>query len=178
MTIFLKLFIEFFHIGLFSFGGGYATIPFLYHLTETQKWYTVKQLTDMIAISSITPGPVGVNAATFAGYSTAGIVGAFLATFSVVLPSFIIVIIISKLLDKFKDNKYVKSVIYTLKPAGCGLLAAVGIDMFVANINLFGMIVLIGLFIASLIEKRDPIFYLSVSGVCGLIAGLFHLIEL
>jgi chromate transporter len=172
--IYLKLFLEFFHIGLFSFGGGYATLPFLYHIADVQKWYTVKQLSDMIAISSITPGPVGVNVATFAGYTTSGILGAFVATASVILPSLIIVIIISKLLEQFKHNKYVQSVIYTLKPAGCGLLAGVGVDMFVNNINLLGMVLLAGLFIASLTEKRDPLFYLAVSAVVGLVAGFFN----
>lgn len=173
--IYLKLFLEFFHIGLFSFGGGYATLPFLYHIADAQKWYTTKQLSDMIAISSITPGPVGVNVATFAGYTTSGILGAVVATASVILPSLIIVVIISKLLEQFKHNKYVQSVIYTLKPAGCGLLAAVGVDMFVNNINLLGMFLLAGLFFASLTEKRDPLFYLAVSALVGLIAGFFNL---
>lgn len=175
MMIYIKLFLEFFHIGLFSIGGGYATLPFLYHIADVQQWYTTKQLSDMIALSSVTPGPVGVNVATFAGFSTAGITGAFIATFSVILPSFIIVLIISKILDKFKKNKYVQSVIYTLKPTGCGLLAAVGVDMFVNNVNLFGMFLLGGLFFASLTEKREPIFYLAVSGLVGLIAGFFNL---
>lgn len=175
MIIYLKLFLEFFHIGLFSFGGGYATLPFLYHIADTHGWYTTKQLSDMIALSSVTPGPVGVNVATFAGFMTAGIDGAAIATVSVILPSFIIVLIISKVLDKFKQNKYVKSVIYTLKPAGCGLLAAVGVDMFVNNINLFGMILLAGLFFASLTEKREPLFYLAISAVTGLFAGYFNL---
>lgn len=173
--IFIKLFLEFFHIGLFSFGGGYATLPFLYHIADVQKWYTAQQLTDMIAISSITPGPVGVNVATFAGYATSGILGSIVATTSVILPSFILIIIISKLLEQFKHNKYVQSVIYVLKPTGCGLLAAVGVDMFINNINLFGMFLLLALFIASLTEKRDPLFYLAVSAVVGLIAGFFNL---
>ena len=175
MITYLKLFLEFFHIGLFSFGGGYATLPFLYHIAEIHKWYTTRQLSDMIALSSITPGPVGVNVATFAGFSAAGVEGAAIATISVILPSFIIVLIISKILDKFKQNKYVKSVIYTLKPTGCGLLAAVGVDMFVNNINMFGMLLLAGLFIASLTEKRDPLFYLATSAVVGLFAGYFNL---
>lgn len=175
MMIYLKLFLEFFHIGLFSFGGGYATIPFLYHIADVQKWYTTKQLSDMIAVSSITPGPVGVNVATFAGFKTAGILGAAMATASVILPSFIIVIIISKLLEQFKHNKYVQSVIYTLKPAGCGLLAAIGVDMFIDNINLLGMVLLVCLFVASITEKRDPLFYLAVSAVVGLVAGFFNL---
>lgn len=175
MITYLKLFLEFFHIGLFSFGGGYATLPFLYHIADVQKWYTTQQLSDMIALSSVTPGPVGVNVATFAGFTTAGIMGALIATTSVILPSLIIVIIISKLLAQFKQNKYIQSVIYTLKPAGCGLLAAVGVDMFVNNINLFGMIVLAGLFVASLMEKRSPVFYLAISAIAGIIAGFFHL---
>ena len=173
--IYLKLFLEFFHIGLFSFGGGYATLPFLYHIADVQKWYTTKQLAHMIAISSITPGPIGVNVATFAGFKTAGILGSLIATTSVILPSFIIVVLISKVLEQFKHNKYVRSVIYTLKPAGCGLLAAVGVDMFINNINIPGMILLAGLFFASLTEKRDPLFYLGVSALVGLIAGFFNL---
>lgn len=175
MSIYLKLFLEFFHTGLFSFGGGYATLPFLYHIADVYKWFTTKQLTDMIAVSSITPGPVGVNVATFAGFSTAGVFGALIATISVIAPSFIIVIGVSKLLNKFRENKYVQSVLYTLKPAGCGLLAAVGVDMFVNNINILGMILLIGLFTAGAVEKRDPLFYLGVSALAGLVAGFFNL---
>ena len=175
MITYIKLFLEIFHIGLFSFGGGYATLPFLYHIADVQKWYTTKQLADMIAVSSITPGPVGVNVATFAGFITGGVSGALVATTSVILPSLILIIIISKLLDQFRHNKYVQSVIYTLKPAGCGLLAAVGVDMFINNINACGMVLLVGLFIASITEKRDPLFYIAVSAFVGLVAGFFNL---
>lgn len=104
MITYIKLFLEFFHIGLFSFGGGYATLPFLYHIADVQKWYTTKQLADMIAVSSITPGPVGVNVATFAGFMTGGVSGALVATTSVILPSLILIIIISKLLDQFRQT--------------------------------------------------------------------------
>lgn len=173
--IYINLFLQFFHIGLFSFGGGYATLPFLYHIADVQKWYTVKQLTDMIAISSITPGPVGVNVATFAGFATSGILGALVATTSVILPSYILVIIISKALEQFESNKNVRAAIYALKPAGCGLLAAVGIDMFVNNANLLGMFLLAILFVVSMKQKRDPLFYLGISAVTGLLAGFFHL---
>lgn len=176
MMVYLKLFLEFFHIGLFSFGGGYATLPFLYHIADVQKWYTTKQLADMIAVSSITPGPIGVNVATFAGFTTAGIAGAAIATCAVILPSLVLIIIISKLLEQFRQNKYVQSVIYTLKPAGCGLLAAVAVDMFINSIDLCGMILLAALFIASLTEKRDPPFYIAVSAFVGLVAGFFNLI--
>ncbi len=175
--IYLQLFLEFFHIGLFSFGGGYATLPFLFHIAETKDWYSAKQLTDMIAISSITPGPVGVNVATFAGYTTSGILGALIATTSVILPSIIIVIIISKLLQQFKHNPYVRSVIYTIKPAGCGLLAAVGVNMFLNNINLFGMVLFVALLILSFIKKRDPLFYLGVSALFGLLYSFVGFIK-
>lgn len=173
--IYLQLFLEFFHIGLFSFGGGYATLPFLFHIAETHDWYTAKQLTDMIAISSITPGPVGVNVATFAGYTTSGILGALIATSSVVLPSLIIVIIISKLLEQFKHNLYVQSIIYTLKPAGCGLLAAVGVNMFLNNISLWGMSLFLILLILSFMKKRDPLFYLGLSALYGLVYSVFFM---
>jgi len=167
--IYLKLFLEFFHIGLFSYGGGYATLPFLYHLTDKYDWYTSSQLADMIAISSITPGPLGVNVATFAGYVTSGILGALVATMSVILPSVIIVIIISKLLEQFKTNKYVKSVIYSLKPAGCGLLAAVGVNMFINNISTLGIVLFLILFLVTIKQKRDPLLYLGISAIAGFI---------
>ena len=172
--IYLQLFLEFFHIGLFSFGGGYATIPFLYHIAETHEWYTAQQLTDMIAVSSITPGPVGVNVATFAGYTTSGILGSVIATASVVLPSLIIVIIVSKLLEQFKHNEYVKSIIYCLKPAGCGLLAAVGVNMFISGFNLIGLVLFLILFAMSLKKKHDPLVYLGISAAAGLIIYLIN----
>lgn len=173
--IYLRLFLEFFHIGLFSFGGGYATLPFLYHIADTYKWYTPQQLSDMIAVSSITPGPVGVNVATFAGFSTAGIFGSLIATSAVILPSYILIIIISKLLEKFKTNKKVQAAIYGLKPAGCGLLGAVGINIFMDNVNAFGFILFAVLFYMAIKQKHDPLFYLGVSAIVGLAAGFFHL---
>lgn len=175
--IYWKLFLEFFHIGLFSFGGGYATLPFLYHIAEVQKWYTAKQLTDMIAISSITPGPVGVNVATFAGFATSGVLGAFVATTSIILPSYILAIIVSKLLEKFKQNKGVQAAIYALKPAGCGLLAAVGINMFINDISIWGAVLFAILFMLSFTKKRDPLFILAISAIAGLGAGFLGLIK-
>ena len=175
--IYINLFLQFFQIGLFSFGGGYATIPFLYHIAETHKWFTPQQLTDMIAISSITPGPIGVNMATFAGHTTAGILGSILATFAIVLPSYIIVITLTKLLNKFNNNKNLRAAIYALKPAGCGLLAAIGINLIITNSSLIGMFFLLIMFYLSLKKKRDPLFYLGISALFGLSSGLFHLIH-
>ncbi|MBR6126701.1 chromate transporter, partial [bacterium] len=93
--IYLQLFYEFFKIGLFSFGGGYATIPFLFHISEVYNWYSLQELSQITAVASVTPGPVGINAATYAGLKTAGLFGAFVATFAEVLPSLILVIFVS-----------------------------------------------------------------------------------
>ena len=175
MKLFLQLFLQFFHIGVFSFGGGYATLPFLYDIAEKYHWYTTKQLTDMLAISSITPGPVGVNVATFAGFTTSGILGALIATTAIILPSFIIVTIVFKVLDKFKTNIYIKGAIKALKPAGCALLSAVGLKLvFTSNLHLLGTIVLITFISTSFWKKQDPMFYLGASAIIGLILGHFN----
>lgn len=175
MKLFLQLFLQFFHVGVFSFGGGYATLPFLYDIAEKYHWYSSKQLTDMLAISSITPGPVGVNVATFAGFATSGILGAMIATTAIILPSFIIVTIVSKVLDKFKTNRIVKGAIRGIKPAGCALLSAVGIRLlFTSNLHLLGTILLVALIISSFIKKQDPLVYLGVSAIIGLILGHFN----
>lgn len=170
--IYLQLFWQFFQIGIFSFGGGYATLPFLYEIADKFHWYTTSDLTNMLAISSITPGPVGVNVATFAGFNSAGILGSLLATTAVILPSFVIVTIVSKTLEKFKTNRFVKNAVRSLKPAGCALLTSVGIKLlFTSNLYLFGTLLLILLIILSFIKKLDPLFYLGVSAVAGLVLG-------
>lgn len=177
MKLFLQLFLQFFHIGVFSFGGGYATLPFLYDIAEKYHWYSTKQLTDMLAISSITPGPVGINVATFAGFSTSGILGAMIATTAIVLPSLIIVTIVSKALDKFKTNRTVKGAIRAIKPAGCALLSAVGIKLiFTSNLHLLGSLALIVFMIICFKKKQDPLVILSVAAVIGLILGHLNLI--
>lgn len=175
MNLFIQLFLQFFHVGVFSFGGGYATLPFLYDIAEKYHWYSVKQLTDMLAISSITPGPVGVNVATFAGFATSGILGSLIATTAIILPSYIIVTIVYKVLDKFRTNRNVKGAIRGLKPAGCALLSAVGIKLlFTSNLHLLGTLILIAFVAASLKQKHDPLFYLGISAILGLVIGYFN----
>ena len=165
---FLTLAYEFFKIGLFSFGGGYATIPFLYNISEVYGWYTLKELTQMVAVASITPGPVGINAATYAGLKTSGILGSIIATTSEMVPSFILVILVSKILNKFHENFYVKALIETLKPIGCALLVSVSIGLLKPQIfDTKAMILLALLLILSWRSKKDPIFYLFISGVIG-----------
>ncbi len=171
-NLFIQIFLQFFHIGLFSFGGGYATLPFLYDIAEKFQWYSIDKLTDMIALSSVTPGPLGVNMATFSGFSTSGIMGAIIATFAIMLPSFIIVSVVYKVLDKFKTNGYVQSIIKSLKPAGCALLCAVGIKLVLtSHLKLIGLIILLIFIGSSFIKKRDPLFYLGLSAILGFILG-------
>ena len=166
--IYLLLITEFFKIGLFSFGGGYATIPFLYHLSQSYAWYTLEELKQMIAVASITPGPIGINVATYAGLKTSGILGSLCATVSEMLPALILVLIIAKLLKKFNDNFYVKSVIETLKPISCALLAAVAVGLIKPEINnLIAMILLAILLLISWKSKKDPLFYILISAVIG-----------
>lgn len=174
--LYLHLFWQFFQIGVFSFGGGYATLPFLYEIADKFHWYSSADLTNMLAISSITPGPVGVNVATFAGFNSGGILGSLIATTSVILPSFIIVTVVSKTLEKFKKNEYVKGAVCAIKPAGCALLSAVGIKLlFTSNLHLFGTLLLAALIILSFVRKKtDPLIYLGISAAAGLVIGCFN----
>ncbi len=121
--IYLTLFYEFFKIGLFAVGGGMATLPFLMDLTEKYDWYTASDLTNMVAISESTPGPVGINMSTYAGYQAAGIPGALIATGSLVLPALIIIIIIAKFMDKFYNNPTVQAAFYGIRPAVAAAIA-------------------------------------------------------
>ena len=170
IELYFQLFIQFFHIGVFSFGGGYATLPFLYDIAEKFNWFTTSQLSDMLAVSSVTPGPVGINMATFAGFKTLGIIGSVLATIALIIPSFFFVILISKLLYKFNENFWVKSVLYSLKPAGCGLLTAVGLGFIRDNIKCFPAVcLLLFLFIISFKFKKNPLYYFLFAAIIGIL---------
>ena len=125
--IYLLLFWEYFKIGLFSVGGGMATLPFLYDLSDKSGWFTHSQLADMLAVSESTPGPIGINMATYVGYTVGGIPGSFVATFGMVLPGLILTLIIISILSKFRDNKYVNGAFYGLRAASVGLITAAGI---------------------------------------------------
>ena len=129
MLVYLQLFYEFFKAGLFAIGGGMATLPFLYDISDKTGWYSYGQLADMVAISESTPGPIGVNMATYVGFTTCGVPGAVIATLGLITPSIIIILIIAGFLKAFKDNKYVKSAFYGLRPASTGLIAAAGLSV-------------------------------------------------
>jgi len=131
MNIYIQLFIEFFKAGLFAVGGGMATIPFLYDISDKTGWFTHAELTNMIAISESTPGPIGVNMATYVGYSSAGIPGSLIATLGLITPSIIVILIIAGFYNAFKNNKYVQAAFYGLRPASAGLIAAAGLSVVV-----------------------------------------------
>jgi chromate transporter len=122
--VYLALIYEFLKVGLFSIGGGLATLPFLYQIADKYPWFTHATLTDMIAISESTPGPIGLNMATYAGYAAGGVWGGVLATLSVLTPSLFILSFIVKILDKFKENRFVTSAFYGIRPAVTALIAS------------------------------------------------------
>lgn len=135
--IYLRLFIEFFKTGLFAVGGGMATLPFLYAMSDSTGWFSHAQLADMMAVSESTPGPIGVNMATYVGFSTAGIAGALVATIGMVTPSVIVILLIAKALQSFRSNKYVDAAFYGLRPCSIGLIAAAG--LLVVKVALLNM---------------------------------------
>ena len=127
MTLYLQLFWEFFKTGLFAVGGGMATLPFLYDMSDKTGWFTRAQLADMIAVSESTPGPIGVNMATYVGFVTGGVPGALTATLGLVTPSIIVILIVAAFLQAFRDSKYVSGAFYGLRPASTALITAAGL---------------------------------------------------
>lgn len=186
--IYLQLFYEFFKTGLFSIGGGLATLPFLYDMSDNTDWFTYEQLADMIAISESTPGAIGINMATYAGHLTAGYLGGIVATIGLVTPSIIIILIIARFLTKFRDNHVVEATFYGLRPASTALIAAAGvsvvwIDIFdlsrlvdasdwIGFVNWKALILALVLFLLmrhKLVEKIHPIFFIALSALIGIV---------
>ena len=133
--IYLQLFWEFFKTGLFAVGGGLATLPFLSEMATKTHWFTQGQLADMVAVAESTPGPIGVNTATYVGFTTTGLLGGIIATLGLVTPSVIIILCIAAFLKAFQDNRFVLSVFRCLRPASVGLIVSAGLS--VALITLF-----------------------------------------
>ncbi len=184
--IFLRLFLTFLKIGVFSFGGGLATIALIQHdVVEKQGWLTSQEFTDIVATSQITPGPVGINTATYTGYTAIvnagysewmGVLGAFIASFSVILIPVILMLIVSKFLLKHKDNRIIATTMSVLRLAVVGLVAAAA--LLLVTPETFGNVspqlwISIGIFavvfIASLKFKASPILMILLSGVAGFI---------
>ena len=183
--IYVQLMWEFFKIGLFAVGGGLATVPFLINLTYKYDWFNNEMLTNMIAVSQATPGPMGVNISTYTGYVTCGVLGGIAATLSLVAPSIIIIMIIANFLEKFKNNKYVDSIFNALRPAVVGLIGVAGfevvkialfnIDLFKKTGNLLDLLYIKGLilfliaFYAIRKLKKHPIVYIISGAIIGIL---------
>lgn len=184
--IFLQLFWEFFKTVLFAVGGGLATLPFLKAISLKYPWFTPNDLLDMIAVSESTPGPIGVNTATYAGFHAAGLPGAVTATCSLVLPSIIIIMLISRALAKFRNSPLVKDAFYGLRPASAGLIFGAMAEVFAASLlypelwnglgsltavlNMPAIVFFLLLSIAvRRLPKLHPILFILAGAVCGVI---------
>ena len=187
MILLLRLFGEFFKVGLFAVGGGLATLPFLYALSVESRWFTPTDIANMIAVAESTPGAIGVNMATFAGYLTAGIPGAVIATLGLVTPSIAVILLIANLLDNFHEHTVVKDAFYGLRPASIALIAASGVnvvavtlldlekfhatgrpaDLFAWKAILFALV----LFAAQKRLKWSPVVFIAISAAVG---GIFN----
>ncbi len=187
----LLLFWESFKTGLFSVGGGMATIPFLTQMSQTHpEWFTLEQLADMIAVSESTPGPIGINMATYVGTTVGGIPGALIATLSLVLPSIIVITIIAGFLKKYNENKWVQSAFSGLRPAVAGLIAAAGFTVLkLALVDMAAveagqsvlywfdwrtLLLFAGILAATQIKKLQklhPLIYIGIGAVVGILCG-------
>lgn len=185
--IYVQLFWEFLKIGLFAVGGGMATLPFLQQLSQSTGWFDEALITDMIAISESTPGPIGINMATYVGYNIAGVPGGIIATMGEVLPSILLVILISKSLERFRSSPLVSGAFYGLRPAVTGLIAAAGLDVLrkvgmidfaalfsgapsvLAAIDLPKLIFFCIIFFCIHKFQKSPIVYIMVSAVIGIL---------
>ena len=169
--IYLQLFITFFKIGLFGFGGGYAMLSLIQHeIVENHEWLTNTEFTDIVAVSQMTPGPIGINAATFTGYTASGDVwGAAIATIALCLPSFIIMLIICKLYSLFRTNPYVNAVFKSLRSVVVGLIASAALILMTPD-NFFdykSVVIFVLAFFAVWKFKLHPILTIIVAGIFG-----------
>lgn len=185
--ILLTLYLEFFKIGLFAVGGGLATIPFLTDLADKYAWFTTAELTNMIAISESTPGPIGINMATYVGYTVGGVGGSLASTIGIITPSVIIILLIACLLKNFKDNLYVQRVFSCLRPAVTGLIASAGFQVFETTLlaserfhetgkllsyfNFPAILLFVILFYYQQKKNRHPIVIIGIAALVGIVFG-------
>ena len=182
--IYFSLFYEFFKTGLFAVVGGLATLPFLRDMAARTGWFTEGMLADMIAVSESTPGPIGVNMATYAGYQTAGIFGALSATLGLIAPAVLVILLLVRILDKYRDNRYVNAVFYGLRPAVAGLIGAAGVSVaktslihlpfsgsIWAMLDVPSIMIFVLAFVLLVCFKKHPIWYLIGSALAGILIG-------
>ena len=176
--IYLRLFWEFFKTGLFAAGGGMATVPFLFEISARTGWFTASELANMIAISESTPGPIGINMATYVGFETAGILGGVIATLGLATPCVIVILIVAKILAKFRNNPVVETIFRYLRPAVIGLiiyalwqlvpLTFLGAEQNILVLPVIAFAVL--LFCLMKFKKIHPIVWIGVGAIFGIVA--------
>lgn len=184
--ILLKLFFTFFKIGLFTFGGGYAMLPLIQAEVQANGWMSQSQLVDFIAVSESTPGPFAINIATYVGSETAGVLGSVCATLGVVMPSFIIILIVARCYEKFKNSSVVKGLLNGLRPAAIGLIATAVLTAaktvfipenpapFLEVVLSYEFIcgaVIFALCLTLILKKVHPIIVIALAAVLGIISG-------
>ena len=190
--IYLQLFWEFFKTGLFTVGGGLASLPFLYEISDKTGWFSHAQLADMIAISESTPGPIGINMATYVGFTSAGFFGAILASIGFIIPPLIIASIVSRFLKKFNENKFVKGAFYGLRAVSVALVCAalvsvieislINVPLFAETKNFFDLVSIPGIILAIVcwfvLKKKNPhpVVILGMSAAAGIAFGFLGLI--
>lgn len=189
--IILQIMWEYFKIGLFAVGGGLATLPFIIEMAEKTGWITMADISNMVAISESTPGPLGINMASYVGLITSGFLGAVLATIAIITPSIIIIIIIAKVLDRFKNSKVVKALFEGLRPASVALISVACISIlklcilkngetFSLNMDIFSKInyfaVVFGIILVIFMKKveKHPIMSIIISAVVGIAFGVVN----
>ena len=184
MTL-LRLILEFMKTGLFSVGGGLATLPFLYEMSDRTGWFSHADIADMIAVSESTPGAIGINMSTYAGFRTAGVPGGILASFGLALPSVVIILIIARFLHRFRENPLVEGAFYGLRPASIAMITAAGLnvakvalvdleayrlsgslmDLFIWKAIALGALIFIG----QRKLKWSPVIFIAISAVIGIL---------
>ena len=183
--IYLQLMFEFAKTGLFSIGGGLATLPFLYEISDKTGWFSHADIADMIAISESTPGAIGLNMSTYSGFRTGGILGGILASLALATPSFVIILIIARFLQRFRENRFVDGAFYGLRPASIAMITAAGLNVAkvaLVDLNAYeqtGMIsslfhwkaivLAVLIFIGLRKTKISPIIFLAISAVVGIV---------
>ena len=177
--LYLQLFWEFFKTGLFAVGGGLATLPFLQDMADRTGWFTHAQLADMLAVSESTPGPMGVNMATYVGFSTGGVGGALVATIGLVAPSVIVILIVAAFLKAFRNSKWVNAAFYGLRPASTALITAAGLvvvkETFLVSTGFFwqGLILAAVIIVLTNFVKKTkgwhPIVFIGLSALVGVV---------
>ncbi|MBE6671514.1 MAG: chromate transporter [Ruminococcaceae bacterium] len=189
--LFLELFLTFFKIGAFTFGGGYAMLPLVQAAVIEKGWLSETQIVDFIAVSESTPGPFAINIATYVGSQMGGIFGAFCCTLGVVLPSFIIILLVAKFFEKFKNSKTVSGCMSGLKPAVIGLISSavisIGTTVFFPVSITFAVFktaafyvsaVIFGIMMIASMKKVSPILIIVGSAVLGILAGYIFNIQI